>query len=140
MRKLTKSVVYFTTRNHTTRRETTKRIDSGKSGKDREKKLEKRQNLTNPKKFRIKFETKIFNGMRMEEADMKIFFLVYLKLGVRGKRIFEQMIPKVESPSDKLRYFLGLIKRSFIRKLNVIYERHKPLNRRQRDRENWEHF
>ena len=116
MRKLTKSVVYFTTRNHTTRRETTKTIDSGKSGKDREKKLEKRQNLTNPKKFRIKFETKIFNGMRMEEADMKIFFLVYLKLGVRGKRIFEQMIPKVKSPSDKLRYFLGLIKRSFYQK------------------------
>ena len=96
MRKLTKSVRYFTTRNPTIRRGTTKRTCNGKSGKDQENKSDKKTRFDESENIRIKLETKIFNGMRMEEADMNIRFIAYLALGSMGKCIFEQMIPKVE--------------------------------------------
>ena len=88
----------------------------------------------------IKSETKKFNGMRLEEADKKLRSVLYLTLGNEGKRIFGQTFTKVKILQISFKEFWNSLAIAFVRKTNVTFERHKLLNRKQRDRESLEHF
>ena len=88
----------------------------------------------------IKTETKKFNGMRLEEADKKTRSVLYLALGNEGKRIFGQKFTKVKILQISFKEFWEYLATAFVRKANVTFERHKLLNRKQRDRESLEQF
>ena len=88
----------------------------------------------------IKTETKKFNGMRIEEADKKLRSVLYLALGNEGKRIFGQKFTKVKVLHISFKQFWEFLAIAFVRKTNVTFERHKLLNRKQRDRESLEQF
>ena len=88
----------------------------------------------------IKTETKKFNGMRIEEADKKLRSVLYLALGNEGKRIFGQKFTKVKVLQISFKEFWEFLAIAFVRKTNVTFERHKLLNRKQRDRESLEQF
>ena len=88
----------------------------------------------------IKTETKKFNGMRLEEADKKTQSVLYLALGNEGKRIFGQKSTKVKILQISFKEFWEYLATAFVRKANVTFERHKLLNRKQRDRESLEKF
>ena len=53
----------------------------------------------------IKFETKKFNGMRLEEADKKLRSVLYLALGNEGKRIFGQQFSKLKILQNSFKEF-----------------------------------
>ena len=88
----------------------------------------------------IKSETKKFNGMRLEEADKKLRSVLYLALGNEGKRIFGQKFTKVKILQISFKEFWDFLAIAFVSKTNVTFERHKLLNRKQRDRESLEQF
>ena len=88
----------------------------------------------------IKSETKKFNGMRLEEADKKLRSVLYLALGNEAKRIFGQKFSKVKIVLISYKGFWNSLAIAFVRKTNVTFERHKLLNRKQRDRESLEKF
>ena len=88
----------------------------------------------------IKSETKKFNGKRLEEADKKLRSVLYLALGNEGKRIFGQKFTKVKVLQISFKEFWDSLAIAFVRKTNVTFERHKLLNRKQRDRESLEQF
>ena len=88
----------------------------------------------------IKSETKKFNGMRLEEADTKLRSVLYLASGNKGKRIFGQKFTKVKILQISFKEFWDFLATASVRKTNVTFERHKLLNRKQRDRESLEHF
>ena len=88
----------------------------------------------------IKTETKKFNIMRLEEADKKLRSVLYLALGNEGKRIFGQKFTKVKVLQISFKEFWESLAIAFVRKTNVTFERHKLLNRKQRDRESLEQF
>ena len=88
----------------------------------------------------IKTETKKFNRMRIEEADKKLRSVLYLALGNEGKRIFGQKFTKVKVVQISFKEFWEFLAIAFVRKTNVTFERHKLLNRKQRDRESLEQF
>ena len=86
----------------------------------------------------IKSETKKVNGMRLEEADKKLRSVLYLALGNEGKRIFGQKVTKVEILQISFKEIWDFLATAFVRKTNVTFERHKLLNRKQRERESLE--
>ena len=88
----------------------------------------------------IKSETKKFNEMRLEEADKKLRSVLYLALGNEGKRIVGQKFTKVKVLQISIKEFWDSLAIAFVRKTNVTFERHKLLNRKQRDRESLEQF
>ena len=88
----------------------------------------------------IKSETKKFNGMRLEEADKKLRSVLYLALGNEGKTIFGQTFTKVKVLQIFFKEFWDSLAIAFVRKTNFTFERHKLLNRKQRDRESLEQF
>ena len=88
----------------------------------------------------IKSETKKFNEMRLEEADKKLRSVLYLALGNEGKRIVGQKFTKVKVLQISIKEFWDSLAIAFVRKKNVTFERHKLLNRKQRDRESLEQF
>ena len=88
----------------------------------------------------IKTETKKFNGMRMEFAGKKLRSILYLALGNERKRIFGQKFTKVRILQISYKEFWKFLATVFVRKTNVTFERHKLLNRNQRDRESLEQF
>ena len=88
----------------------------------------------------IKSETKKINGMRLEEADKKLRSVLYLALGNEGKRIFGQKFTEVKIVQISFKEFWDFLAIAFVRKKNVTFERHKLLNRKQRDRESLEQF
>ena len=86
----------------------------------------------------IKTETKKLNGMRLEEADKKLRSVLYIALGNERKRIFGQKFTKVKVLQISFKEFWESLAIAFVRKTNVTFERHKLLNRKQRDRESLE--
>ena len=50
----------------------------------------------------IKTETEKINKMRIEEADKKLRFILYLALGNKGKQIFGQKFTKIKNTSNFL--------------------------------------
>ena len=88
----------------------------------------------------IKTETKKFNGKRLEEADKKLRSVLYLALGNEEKRIFGQKVTRVKILQISFKEFLDYLATAFVRKTNITFERHKLLNRKQRDRESLEQF
>ena len=88
----------------------------------------------------IKTETKKFNGLRLEEADKKLQSVLYLALRNEGKRIFGQKVTKIKILYILFKGFWDFLATAFVRKTNVAFERHKVLNRKQRDRESLEQF
>ena len=88
----------------------------------------------------IKSETKKFSGMRLEEADERLRSVLYLASGNEGKRIFGQKSTKINILQISLKEFWDFLATAFVRKTNVTFERHKLLNRKQRDRESIEQF
>ena len=88
----------------------------------------------------IKSETKKFNGMRLEEADKKLRSILYLALGNEGKKIFGQKFTRVKGLQISFKEFWENLSTAFVRKTNITFERHKLLNRKQRDRESLEQF
>ena len=88
----------------------------------------------------IKSETKKFNGMRLEEADKKLRSILYLALGNEGKKIFGQKFTRVKVLQISFKEFWENLSVAFVRKINITFERHKLLNRKQRDRESLEQF
>ena len=88
----------------------------------------------------MKTETKKFNGTRTEEVDKKLRSVLYLALGNEGKRIFGQKFTKVKVLQISFKEFWEFLAIAFVRKTKVTFERHKLLNRKQRDRESLEQF
>ena len=88
----------------------------------------------------IKSETKKFNGMRLEEADKKLRSILYLALGNEGKKIFSQKFTRIQVLQISFKEFWGNLSLAFVRKINVTFEKHKLLNRKQRDRESLEQY
>ena len=88
----------------------------------------------------IKSETKKFNGMRLEEADKKLRSVLYLALRNERKSIFGQKFTKVKVLQIFFKEFWDSLAIAFVRKTDVTFERHKLLNRKQRDRESLEQF
>ena len=88
----------------------------------------------------IKSETKKFNGMRLEEEDKKLRSILYLALGYEGKKIFGQKFTRVKILQISFKEFWENLSVAFVRKTNITFERHKLLNRKQRDRESLEQF
>ena len=88
----------------------------------------------------IKSETKKFNGMRLEEADKKLRSILYLALGNEGKKIFGQKFKRVKVLQISFKEFWENLSVAFVRKTNITFERHKLINRKQRDRESLEQF
>ena len=87
----------------------------------------------------IKSETKKFNGMRIE-AYKKLRSVLYRALGNEGKRIFGQKFTKVKNLQISFKEFWDFLAIAFVRKTNVTFERHKLLNRKQRDRKSLEQY
>ena len=81
----------------------------------------------------IRSETKNFHGMRIEEADKKLRSILYLALGNEGKRIFGQKITKIKILQISFNEFWEHL-------ATATFERHKLLNRKQRDRGSLEQF
>ena len=88
----------------------------------------------------IKSETKKFNGMRLEEADKKLRSILYLALGNEGKKLFSQKFTKIQVLQISFKEFWENLSLAFVRKINITFEKHKLLNRKQRDREPLEQF
>ena len=88
----------------------------------------------------IKSETKKFNGMRLEEADKKLRSILYLALRNEGKKIFGQKFTRVKVLQISFKEYWENLSVAFVRKTNITFERHKLLNRKQRDRESLEQF
>ena len=78
----------------------------------------------------IKSETKKFNGIRTEEADKKLQLILYLALGIMGKRIFGQKFTEVKILQTSFKEFWEYLATAFVRKTNVTFGRHKLLNRK----------
>ena len=72
--------------------------------------------------------------MRIEEADKKLRSILCLALGNEGKRISRQKFLKVKIFQISLKESWEHIATAFTRKTNVTFERHKLLNKKQRDR------
>ena len=88
----------------------------------------------------MKTGTKRFNGMNFEGADKKLQSILYLALGNEGKKIFGQKSTRVKTLQNSFKEFWENLSVTFVRKTNVTLERHKLLNRKQRDRESLEQF
>ena len=87
----------------------------------------------------IKSETKNFNGMRLE-AVKKLRSILYLALRNEGKKIFGQIFTRVKVLQISFKELWENFSIAFVRKTNIAFERHKLLNRKQRDRESLEQF
>ena len=116
----------------------------GETDKQRQSRMEKntqeRRRYDEEELASIKYETKKFNGMRLEEADKKLRSVLYLALENEGKRIFGQKFTKLKILQLSFEEFWHSLAIAFVRKTNVAFERHKLLNRKQRDRESLEQF
>ena len=78
--------------------------------------------------------------MRFEEADKRLRSILCLALGNEGKKIFGQKLTRVNILQISFKEFWENVFVAFVRKTNVTFERHKLLNRKQRDRESLEQF
>ena len=78
--------------------------------------------------------------MRLEEADKKLRSILYLALGNEGKKNFGQKFMRVKVLQISFKEFWENLSIAFVRKINLTFERHKLLNRKQRDRELLEQF
>ena len=89
---------------------------------------------------RINEEKRKVNGMRRTEADKKLRTILFLALGSKGKRIFSQKNPRVKISSITFSEFWTLLDAALNKPPNTTFERYKLLNRKQKDRESYEHF
>ena len=96
---------------------------------------EERNRFKDSENAQITLERKTFKGMRMEEADKKTSSVLYLALGIKGKRVFSQNFFEVKIVRIVFAEFWDFLNQAFITKPNVTFERHKLLRRRQKDRE-----
>ena len=96
---------------------------------------EERNRFNDSENAQITLERKTFKGMRMEEPDKKTSSVLYLALGIKGKRVFSQNFSEVKIVRIVFAEFWDFLNRAFITKPNVTFERHKLLRRRQKDRE-----
>ena len=71
--------------------------------------------------------------MRIEEALKKLRSILHLALGNEGKKIFGQKFTRVKILQISFEEFWEYASIAFVRKTNVTFERHKLLNRNQRD-------
>ena len=78
--------------------------------------------------------------MRLEEADKKLRSILYLAFGNEGKKIFGQKFTRVKVLQTSFKEFWENLSIAFVRKTNINFQRHKLLNRKQRDRESVEQF
>ena len=67
----------------------------------------------------IKSETKKFNGVRIDEADKKLRWILYLALGNEEKRFFGQKFTKVTILQISFKEFWEYLATAFVRKTNV---------------------
>ena len=104
-----------------------------------EKNIREQKRFDDEEMASIKSETKEFNGMRLEEADKKLRSILYLALGNEGKKIFGQKFTRVKVLQISFKEFWENLSIAFVRKTNITFEKHKLLNRKQRDREPLEH-
>ena len=66
--------------------------------------------------------------------------ILYLALGNEEKKIFGQKFTRVKILQTSSKEFWENLSMAIVRKTNVTFERHKLLNRKQRDRESLEQF
>ena len=78
--------------------------------------------------------------MRIDEDDKKLQWILYLALENEGKRFFGPKFTNVTILQISFKEFWEFLETAFVRKKNVTFERHKLLNRKQRDRESLEQF
>ena len=89
---------------------------------------------------RINEKKRKFNGIRRTERDKKLRSIFILALGSEGKRVFTQKNPRVKILAIKFSEFWTLLDAAFNKPPNTTFERYKLLNRKQKDRESYEHF
>ena len=69
----------------------------------------------------IKSETKQFDGMRIEETDKKLCSILYLALGNKRKRIFEQKLTRVKNLKISFKKFWENLATAFVRITKVTF-------------------
>ena len=98
-----------------------------------ERNIREQKRFDDEKMASIKSETKKFNGIRLEEMDKKLRSILYLALGNEGKKTFGQNFTRVKVLQISFKEFWENLSVAFVRKTNITFERHKLLNRKQRD-------
>ena len=89
---------------------------------------------------RLAEEKRKFGGMRRYEAYKIVRSILYLALGVEGKKIFAQKHPRVKILGISFKKFFELLEAAFIKPTNMTFERDKLLSSKQKDRESYEQF
>ena len=78
-------------------------------------------------------------GMSRNEADKNVRWILYLALAER-KRVCFTKISKVEKVSRSFKKLFNLLVAKFVIPANIMFERYKLLNRKQKDRKSYEQF